>query len=1262
MNKKSPLHITTTGTSEITRYSKALEPTYFSVDERSLSELLTFSIEYARFIRFKNLENQWEGDWAVFFENNLAFLLGTISAFEVESHTKKFNRVHQLLETEEHLKERLEILWELFELTFAHFRTLDEWYRRSKSDVVHLEKNGLVRHLQNAIDPKLKTDLHGYRGLLKKARSLYLKDKFPELSFDEFDRLWSADDELNVTPNDESIAQIVKELSVFNKSLTSVLNYLKSLAPGLLPSVLKQYPFHAPQASLFLSFVKLFEHVQKDLNDLSRRHLDYYYEELLKQSPKGASPDFAHVCFEPAANVLKSNIPSGTILTAGVDEEGYELTYATEASLELGQSKIVDLRIIHVARNPLIGLGSTYRSVSNVYSRTISPSSSGFVTDESGNATSFEIMGRDQSDLNEENRDMEVAKLGFAISSPVLMMSEGERSIKLDFYFQLKSMGSLVSFIEEITSRESLTPDNAFYKILNNIFRVQVSGKDGWFETDRYEIMPPDSWTDGNIRIELTFDISDPAIAPYDAELHGDDYENEWPVLEFTLSSRYAMYGYSYLKDLVVQRCEIEVEAQKVRSLEVFNDLGQLDSSKPFYPFGSTPDIGSYFLIGHEELCLKKLDDVSLNLQWHNLPREYGGMAEYFKDYPEKVENSSFMVGVTGLSEFQFHPIQEEVIQQFSLFDSMDDSTRLASHRKIENIDLEKIEIQPTYESQPTMEFDNRTRTGFLKLEVTAPSMGFGHGQFPNLFSEAVVANSANTSGVLSKEKEKTPIPKEPLAPQLRSISLNYKASAKLFMNPDQVSQNERNSNDKIFHLHPYGNLTIFHSGLPQQKIFLLPQYDEEGYLLLGLEGLSAPMELSLYFELRANLQNVINYNTVPQTNWRYLVGDEWKAFDENDIIFDGTNNFSTSGIIKLNISAEMDLQHSFLPSGRFWLSVSAPEHTDVLSKVVFIKTNAAKVEWKKHKEGAEWQENIPAKTISGFLSTRTDVNSVVQPFASFGGKKPEHRKQFYTRVAERLKHKNRAITPEDYEKLILNEFPDLFQVKCLNQTSFPDSIEAGKTKIIVVPKVKLEDGFYLPRVDYHRMQVIEDFLKDRVSPFAKFEVINPVYEKVRISCKVRFKSEKKQGEFINQMKRDIRSFICPWFHKNQKEMNFGGSIERDDVLTYIESLEYIQFVTKLSIVILHYKDGRYSISDSASDDGRINELWSSTPWSVLVPDEEHEISIVDKSTHELPQETRIETMRIGADFVIDDDKDEDAEFLYIDLDKDTYYVVEIDV
>ncbi len=174
--------------------------------------------------------------------------------------------------------------------------------------------------------------------------------------------------------------------------------------------------------------------------------------------------------------------------------------------------------------------------------------------------------------------------------------------------------------------------------------------------------------------------------------------------------------------------------------------------------------------------------------------------------------------------------------------------------------------------------------------------------------------------------------------------------------------------------------------------------------------------------------------------------------------------------------------------------------------------------------------------------------------------------------------------------------------------------------------------------------------------------MINPVYEKVRIGCHVQFETETGAGEFVAQLERDLRSFICPWFAKSQSEMIFGGSLERSALLSFIESLDYVTFVTRLSVVVLHYKNGEYSISDSAAEDGKLNILQSSSPWSVLVPDDLHDIAIIDRAVHGEASETKIDTMKVGADFVIIEELEDEIVYPYFDTEKDVYYSIEFDL
>jgi DNA mismatch repair ATPase MutS len=126
--------------------------------------------------------------------------------------------------------------------------------------------------------------------------------------------------------------------------------------------------------------------------------------------------------------------------------------------------------------------------------------------------------------------------------------------------------------------------------------------------------------------------------------------------------------------------------------------------------------------------------------------------------------------------------------------------------------------------------------------------------------------------------------------------------------------------------------------------------------------------------------------------------------------------------------------------------------------------------------------------------------------------------------------------------------------------------------------------------------------------------------------------------------------------------MKLGGSIERDDIMTFIESLDYVTYITKFSIVLIHYENGKFNISDSASNRGTNNELQSTSPWSVLIPSDEHDIELIDKNKAALPEETKINTMKIGSDFVISSDEEDELMFPFYDHEKDTYYAIELDI
>ncbi|MDP4663470.1 MAG: hypothetical protein NWS74_07385, partial [Salibacteraceae bacterium] len=351
---------------------------------------------------------------------------------------------------------------------------------------------------------------------------------------------------------------------------------------------------------------------------------------------------------------------------------------------------------------------------------------------------------------------------GFAITSSTLLLAEGQRTISFTLKFQLKSLSSLISFVEEISETEHISADSALHKILTNIFKVRVTTEKGWYNTESYEIVRNQSWTDGEIQINLSFDIAEPAIVAYDSAIHGEGFDTAWPIVEFTINSEKAMYSYSYIKALMLVFCRIDVAVERLRNITVFNDLGPVDTNTPFYPFGSAPELGAYFLIGSQELYQKSLTELSMDVQWHNLPRQKGGFKTYYKEYRQKISNDSFKLKVTGLSDYQFHPKNESIAQEFNLFGEESKTGILDQTTKFEAIDLKKIKHSPTFATLDVSEYSSLTQLGFIKFELTSPDMGFGGKLFPNLFSEAAIQNAKVSSGILGqKEPTKVDLPND---------------------------------------------------------------------------------------------------------------------------------------------------------------------------------------------------------------------------------------------------------------------------------------------------------------------------------------------------------------------------------------------------------------------------------------------------------------------------------------------------------------------
>ena len=140
------------------------------------------------------------------------------------------------------------------------------------------------------------------------------------------------------------------------------------------------------------------------------------------------------------------------------------------------------------------------------------------------------------------------------------------------------------------------------------------------------------------------------------------------------------------------------------------------------------------------------------------------------------------------------------------------------------------------------------------------------------------------------------------------------------------------------------------------------------------------------------------------------------------------------------------------MPGDYFWLRISTRGNAASFASCYSIKPHALKVS-RKAGVGAAHDQGLAQAMNWAPVHALPGIGKVRQICKAFGGRTRESESARNVRIGERLRHKGRALLPRDYEQLILEQFPEIYKVKCFNSVSSKDiSISPGHVLIVVVP------------------------------------------------------------------------------------------------------------------------------------------------------------------------------------------------------------------
>ena len=1229
---KNPL--INSGTSQIQRILPGLDKNrYALVDEKEFADWIVFANDFAVFINYYNNSNVIAGNWKPFFSADISAQLGTIALQNIGRYQQEIKERFDFIRDDDNETALTEIrikLNELFSAILTISKALDGYALKLPEDtslkqtIFNLTKTRLSPALKRLIAYYQAAQTHGYLDNSTLSNWLILNKPLTDagqlINVEGLSKIWF--DDSTYADWTASVTDIDPDESIFNNPLTDFADEFLSIehaanhnlftgifdtylstytkfiqeAETELLKTLESYDAHTPHYALFLSFLMLFRFTQTHSNTITQRHLDFYYKEVLRLQPRKAEANKVHVLGELAKQVDSYLLKQGTLLKAGKDSLKKDVNYQLDADSIFNKAKVAQLKTFFKASSSEnINVSGTSTVKQNNTGRVFaSPASN---TDDgidakltSANKEWQPYVHKVYKEAELERIAMPKAQLGFALASHYLYLTEGERKV----------------FVRLVMNNNSALDGKQF--------ECYLTAEKEWYKVESLTIASSgkklSNGTTNCAEISFTIPGSAPAIVNYNAAKHGGTFNVALPMLKIYLVNDDAnIYEYDALKDITITKTEIRVEVgmegshsqNGLKNLQLSNDFGALDASKPFMPFGGMPKKDAGFVIGSKEIISKKNTAVKLNIEWAELPDAASKIKYEINDGTGTATPSCTPQMLSG-GKWISNSDESSIASSTTLFSGINQKVQLFASGQVipEGVTVNYAEDYGQLNASSV--------NGFVRLTLAS---SFGHSEYIRDLSVYLIEKTADGTDTIEVE------PVEPYTPKIKSLYASYSAwCANDLLTVTESDFNSREIN--FFHIYPFGDGEQHKFLNPAENVYLLPQFKHSvesetkshiGEFYIGIEKLNPNEGVNILFQVMEGTTNPTVAKPLDHVSWGYLSDNIWiefKSFDYSD----NTLQLVQSGIISFAIPDEATTTNTILPSGYIWLRAAVTEAAEAVCDLISVDAQAAVATFVNAENADDFLNTaLPAGTVAKLKIPDASVKKITQPYSSFGGRPKENDDHFYIRVSERLRHKARAITVWDYEHLVLEAFPEIYKVKCLNHTQIEDGIynevKPGYVSIITIPSQQNHNDAnpLKPYTQQSTLTNIENFLKKRISCFVNLRACQPQFEEVRLEFSLKLFDQYKDFTFYeNKLKEEITQFLSPWAFGNTSTIDFGGKIYKSVLINFIEERYYVDFITD---VFLYVK-----VDDTTAESTDMDEISASTARSILVsaPASKHDI------------------------------------------------------
>jgi hypothetical protein len=291
---------------------------------------------------------------------------------------------------------------------------------------------------------------------------------------------------------------------------------------------------------------------------------------------------------------------------------------------------------------------------------------------------------------------------------------------------------------------------------------------------------------------------------------------------------------------------------------------------------------------------------------------------------------------------------------------------------------------------------------------------------------------------------------------------------------------------------------------------------------------------------------------------WQWWDGRGWQGL----AVADGSRQLREPGLLRFVAPAGWAADCADLSAaGGRWIRLvtSAPDRLGTVNNAV---TDAVLAEFVSSAADPQLYPSpatpLPPGTIKGTRSPIIGVKKVTN-IASVPGRGPEADPGYLTRASARVRHRDRAIVPWDYEQQVTLAFPEVAAVRCLPHTGPSGDQAPGTVGLVVVPDKPLDPS---PRPSVSLTERILGTVAPLKPAGATVAVLCPLYVPVTVVATITLRP----GVAALTGLEGLRSALEDVLHPASGPPRWGRSLYASSLIALLERQPDVDVVARFEL------------------------------------------------------------------------------------------------